>query len=184
MTRPGRPGTIKIVGGLAAVVLVGLVLAAGLGRGTDLPDSGLPITKQPDRPAPDLTGTTLSGEPFDLSRHRGSVVVLNVMASWCTPCRDEVPVLAEGADRFAGRDVRFVGVAMRDDPEDTRELLARSGAQSLTVLMDPDGVAAVTLGARGVPETFVVDRSGTIRLHAFGPVSAAWLDQWIPVVAS
>lgn len=182
--RHRRRAAIKAGLGLASVALVALVLAAGLRSGSDSADSGLPITKQPDRPAPELTGTTLSGEPFDLARHRGSVVVLNVLASWCAPCRDEVPALAAGARRFADRDVRFIGIAMRDDPADTRELLSDTGSESLTVMMDPDGVAAVTLGARGVPETFVVDRSGTIRLHAFGPVSAAWLDEWLPAVTS
>ena len=185
MTRHAMPWGLKALVGCVLVAALGLVLAAGLGRRDAQPDSSLPVTQQPDRPAPALTGTTLSGQRFDLERLRGKVVVLNVMASWCAPCRAELPVLAHAEDRFGGPAVEFVGIAMRDDPADTRQLLADTGTGSMTVLLDPDGVGAVDLGVRGVPETFVVDRTGSVRLHAFGPVTDAWFDRWLsPLVAS
>lgn len=179
------PWGVKAFVGCLLVAALGLVLAAGLGRHDAQPDSSLPITQQPDQPAPTLTGTTLTGAHFDLATLRGKVVVLNVMASWCAPCRAELPVLADAKSRFSGTGVEFVGIAMRDDPADARQLLTDTGTGSMTVLLDPDGVGAVDLGVRGVPETFVVDKAGSVRLHAFGPVTDAWFDHWLsPLVTA
>ncbi|MCG7593744.1 TlpA disulfide reductase family protein [Mycobacterium sp. PSTR-4-N] len=181
--RGRRVGTM--IGGLVAVVALGAVLAAGLDRPAGTEGTSLPITQHPDRQAPPLAGTTLSGQEFRLEQYRGQIVVLNVMASWCSPCRDEVPLIAQAARDFAGQGVEFVGIAMRDEPESTRALLAAADAEHLTVVEDPDGVSSIDLGVRGVPETFVVDRSGMLRLHAFGPITVDWLDEWVaPMVQS
>jgi cytochrome c biogenesis protein CcmG/thiol:disulfide interchange protein DsbE len=125
----------------------------------------------------------LQGKPFDLENLRGRVVVITVMASWCAPCRAELPELAAAAERFAPRDVQIVGLAMRDDPHDALALLRESNADRLLVVADPDGIRAVGLGARGVPETFVVDRDGKLRLHALGPITEQWLDKYLPMPA-
>ena len=64
--------------------------------------------------APDLVGTTLDGDTFRLADHRGEVVVFNVWASWCAPCRAEAPGLAAVAQEYAGRGVQFAGLDTRD----------------------------------------------------------------------
>lgn len=163
----------------AVVVAVGAVLAAGLrtqASSSDA-DASLPVTQELNKPAPALTGKTLQGDPFDINDQRGRVVVINVMASWCAPCRAELPVLAAAAQRFAGNDVRIVGLAMRDDADAAQALLRETHTERLTVVADPDGTRAIDLGVRGVPETFVIDRSGNLRLHAFGPITGEWLDR-------
>lgn len=169
----------RTAAGVAVVVAVGAVLAAGLvshRQGTDA-EAALPVTRTLDRPAPDIAGMTVQGKQFDLAGLRGKVVVINVMASWCAPCRAELPELVAAAQRYSDSGVRLVGLAMRDRPGDTALLLQQAGAQDLPVLADPDGTRAVSLGVSGVPETFLVDRSGSLRLHAFGPVTSGWLDR-------
>ncbi|OBB35714.1 redoxin domain-containing protein [Mycobacterium sp. 852002-51961_SCH5331710] len=172
--------SLRIVLAAAVVAAVGAVLAAGLRTQSSSGGAGmaaLPVTQQLNKPVPTLTGKTLQGQPFDIDALRGRVVVINVMASWCAPCRAELPTLAAAAQRFAADDVRIVGLAMRDDTEDALALLRETDAERLTVIADPDGTRAVELGVRGVPETFVVDRSGNLRLHAFGPITGEWLDK-------
>jgi cytochrome c biogenesis protein CcmG, thiol:disulfide interchange protein DsbE len=186
MSRGRLRWAAKILLAVCAVAGTAVVLAAGLVHNGGAPqaDSSLPLTQRPNHPAPALAGETLHGDPFSLTGLRGHVVVINVMASWCAPCRAELPVLEQASTRWADSGVRIVGIAMRDDPDDARALLAETGTESMTVVPDPDGTMAVDLGVRGVPETFVLDPAGTVRLHAFGPISAEWLEQWLPKVVS
>lgn len=169
----------RVVGAAVVALAVGAVLAAGLaGNRTQAGQAGdLPITLRPDQPAPALTGMTFAGRPFDLAALRGRVVVINVMASWCPPCRVELPVLTAAARRWQPEGVDVVAIAMRDKAADVAEVLRETGAQTLTVVDDPQATRSVSLGARGVPETFVVDRGGVVRLHAVGPVTEDWLDR-------
>lgn len=169
--RPGR----WIVAGLGVVVLT-IVLGTGLGGGDESASTTVSTVREMDEPAPALRGRTLDGGSFDLSELRGTVVVVNVWASWCSPCRQELPVLASAAREWAGK-VRFVGLAVRDDEDDARALLREVGATAVTTVPDPDGTLAVDWGVRGVPETFVLDRSGRIRFHVVGVVSGEWLEQ-------
>ncbi|MFI6231223.1 TlpA family protein disulfide reductase [Micromonospora echinospora] len=126
--------------------------------------------------APALAGTTLTGEPFDLAAARGDVVLVNVFASWCGPCRDELPLLAEITRDWSPRGLQVVGLNLRDGPDAVRALLRETRADALTVLPDPDGVRAVEWGVRGVPETFLVDRDGRIVARRNGVITRPWLE--------
>lgn len=170
---------IRVVLAAVVVIAVGAVLAGGLGShgSQDAPGVSMPVTRELAEPVPAVTGTTLHGEPFDIGELHGRFVVVNVLASWCAPCRRELPILAGAARRYADHDVAIIGLAMRDKADAALALLRDTGAEDLTVVADPDGTRAISLGVRGVPETFVIDGSGMLRLHAFGPISAEWLDR-------
>lgn len=163
-----------------------LLLAVGLGvvlAGHDGGGSG----EAGGRPAsaPALAGTTLTGQRFDLAAARGHVVVVNVFASWCGPCRDELPLLVETARQWSAQGLQVVGLNLRDGPDAVRALLDQAHADDLTVLPDPDGTRAVEWGVRGVPETFVVDRDGRIVAHQPGVVTRQWLRERLsPLLAA
>jgi cytochrome c biogenesis protein CcmG/thiol:disulfide interchange protein DsbE len=165
--------TAVAVGGLLAVTIA---LAAAL-RTTGTDSAGGSASDPALRVAPPLSGATLSGGTADLTRMRGRVVVLTVWASWCPPCRDELPVLSRTVRSYSGGGIAFLGILTRDTPTAARSLLTQSGSGDLVNLLDPDGSMAVTLGATGVPETYVVDRDGTIRARHIGPVTEQWLRQ-------
>ena len=170
-----RPRWIPLLA-LLAVVVLGLALAAGTaGTGTD--NAGQPATRAPGTAAPPLAGQTLTGERFDLATLRGQVVLVNVFASWCAPCRAELPLLIAAQRRWSAQGLRVVGVDVRDSTESVHALLDETQAQDLTVLPDPAGTTAVEWGARGVPETFLVDRNGRVVQWAQGPLTAQWVDQ-------
>jgi cytochrome c biogenesis protein CcmG/thiol:disulfide interchange protein DsbE len=174
--RPTLPLAFRLVVVIGLVSVTGLVAVVAVardGRG------GGPATA-PDRPAtaaPALSGRTLAGEPFDLAGLRGQVVLVNVFASWCGPCQDELPLLVDVGRRWSGRDLQMVGLAVRDTEVAIGALLNRTGAQDLDVLSDPAGSTAVDWGVRGVPETFLLDRHGRIADRMTGPVTARWLDE-------
>jgi thiol-disulfide isomerase/thioredoxin len=124
--------------------------------------------------APEVAGTTLSGTRFTLSGDRGAVVVLNFWGSWCTPCRQEAPALAELARHVSGTDVRFVGVDIRDDPA-SAEAFMRNFRISYPSLNDPGDAIALafsgTVPPAGIPTTLVIDRGGHIAARIVGTAS-------------
>lgn len=167
---------IGLVVAVLAVAALGITLAAGK---TPAPGD-VPQTQARDEPVPGLSGRTLDGGHFDLAQLRGKVVLVNVWASWCDPCRQELPALAAAQSRWSPDGFRVVGIDMRDNDESAHRLLADVGATTLTSVADQPGSLAVAWGVHGVPESFLVDRTGRIRWWTQGAVDAAWLEQRVP----
>ena len=99
----------------------------------------------------------------------GGPRLLNIFASWCVPCIAEAPMLAE----LERRGARIDAIAIRDKPEDVAAFLARHGDPFERIGADLDSQVQIALGSSGVPETFVVDGRGVIRLQHIGPIAAA-----------
>ncbi len=135
-----------------------------------------------DKPAPALAGTTLDGGSFRLGDLRGKPVVVNFWGSWCLPCRDEFPVLADAAARHAGDGLTIVGVLFKDDVAPARDFVAKQGA-SWPSLVDPDGVHAHDWKVIAPPQTFFVARDGTVREVQVGQIrDAAEMDQLLATI--
>ena len=120
---------------------------------------------------PMLALRTLDGESWKLSEQAGQAVLLNFWASWCEPCRDEMPALQRLSARYAQPDLRVLAVNFRESPDTVRRFMANTG-MSLPVLMDADGSAAKSLGIGIFPTTVAIDRRGRIRLTVTG--ECAW----------
>jgi len=123
-----------------------------------------------DKPAPRLALPALDSTaqaflPGDL--RAGHVTVLNVFASWCIPCRIEGPGLAQVA---ALKGVALYGLVYKDTPEKARAFLADLGNPYQRLDLDADGRAGIEWGVYGVPETFVIDGKGIVRLRYPGPL--------------
>ncbi len=129
----------------------------------------------PDFDLPPLDGLELPGlATADLTD--GGVTLVNFFASWCIPCRYEHPLFMELA--AAGR-VRVIGINYRDEAEDARRWLALLGTPYDRVGAARTGRTAIDWGVSGVPETFVVDRTGRIRYQQIGPVTPMVLEEKI-----
>ena len=127
--------------------------------------------------APEITGKTLNGEQLSLSALRGRWVVLNFVASWCVPCRQEHPQLVEFDTRHrAGGDGQVLGVVFSDKPDDVRDFFRERGGD-WPVLEDPQGQVALEFGVRGPPESFVISPSGVVVAKIVGPATADGLEQ-------
>ena len=132
-------------------------------------------------PAPDFTLAALDGTPTTLSDLRGQVVIVNVWASWCGPCRAEMPALealyAENRDR--GLAVLAVNSTVQDTVTDA-QAFADSLSLTLPIVFDTDGTVTRTYLVRGLPSTFFIDRQGVIRSVVFGgPLSRATMQATI-----
>jgi cytochrome c biogenesis protein CcmG/thiol:disulfide interchange protein DsbE len=123
-----------------------------------------------DRPAPALVAPRLDAPEarFSSDSLRGRPWVLNVWASWCAPCLEEHPLLLALARR---QPVTIVGLNYLDRREPALSWLAHHGSPYATTLFDGDGSIAATWGVAGVPQTFVVDAQGRIRLHQVGKLT-------------
>src|SRR5580658_4409612 len=111
---------------------------------------------------PALKGTTLDGKPFDLAGLKGKVVVLNLWATWCGPCREEMPVLDAFAKRYAARGVLVVGLD-ENDPKDAGEVRNVMAAFSYPALMAETAATNDFHQPRVLPITYVIDATGVIR---------------------
>lgn len=124
-----------------------------------------------NRPAPDFALPGLYERANGLTRKDldGRVTLVNFFASWCAPCREEhAELMALG--RLPG--VTLDGIAYKDKPEDTSRFLERLGDPFGHVGVDRNGTTAIDFGVYGVPETYVVDATGHIRLRHVGPLTA------------
>ncbi len=124
-----------------------------------------------DRPAPDFALPGLYESANGLTRNDldGRVTLVNFFASWCAPCREEhAELMALG--RLPG--VTLDGIAYKDKPEETRRFLERLGNPFGRIGVDRNGTTAIDFGVYGVPETYVVDGTGHIRLRHVGPLTA------------
>ena len=123
-----------------------------------------------NKPAPAFKLPTLSAPDKSISSQdlRGKVWVLNVWASWCVACRVEHPVFVEFAKTGA---VPIYGLNYKDKRDDALRWLAKFGDPYQQSLSDAEGLVGIDFGVYGVPETFVIDKEGVIRLKHIGPVT-------------
>ena len=119
------------------------------------------------RNAPELARTDLAGKPVDLKDLRGRVVLVNFWATWCDPCREEMPSIERLRSKMAGRPFEVVTVNFGEAPERIREFIQRHKI-TLPVWLDPDKRSAADWSAGGLPMTFLVDAQGRLRYSAFG----------------
>jgi cytochrome c biogenesis protein CcmG/thiol:disulfide interchange protein DsbE len=153
---------------LVFLLLVG-VMALGLRLDSSLVPSPLIDQTAPQFSLPrlDAPGVSLGTDDF-----KGSVWLLNVWASWCVSCLDEHPLLVE---LLQGK-VMLVGLNYKDVATDADAWLQKHGDPYYASLLDIDGKVGLNWGVYGVPETFVIDKQGTIRYKHVGPLTRADID--------
>ncbi len=154
------------------VLLAGLVVVFGIRLATGEPVQSSPLL---NGPAPGFSLVDLDdGSTYNLSDSQGRIVVLNFWASWCPPCRDEHPALVAVANTFP--EVQFVGVTHQDDPDASRRFLDELGrARTARYVEDPGSVVGIQYGIFGLPETFLIDESGTVVGKITGPADLVTL---------
>ena len=122
-------------------------------------------------PAPDFEWTSLDGQTLRLSTYRGKVVVVNFWATWCPPCREEMPALQRVA--ASEPDVIVLEVDLMEPSDKARSFLDSLGLDRLQPVLDSDGATTRRFGVLSLPSTFFVDKTGVIRHLELTAVSEA-----------
>jgi peroxiredoxin len=123
--------------------------------------NGLPPAPAVGHPAPDINLTTVTGDTFALSSLRGKPVVLNFWATWCPPCREELPAFQAASQRYAGQ-VDIIGVNQVEPAAGVAAFAQRFGL-TFPIPLDTNNDVSRRYAVRGLPTTFFIDRDGIIR---------------------
>jgi thiol-disulfide isomerase/thioredoxin len=150
---------------LALLALLALLVAS--------PAAAFPFAPTEPQAVPDLSFVDGDGNQISLADFRGKVVVLNLWATWCAPCRHEMPGLDRLQAEHGGADLHVVALSLdRGEIGQIREFYDEVGVQSLGIYHDPKAAAGRALRAPGLPTTLVIDREGREVGRVLGP--AEW----------
>ena len=174
--RARRRRWVAVGVGLVAVILIASVIAsllfsrAGSDSVVGRVDTSVAGTLAPEFELPGLTGRRIRLQQF-----QGSIVVVNVWASWCVPCREEVGALKAVEHKWRRHGVRLVGIVENDTASAARRFQDQNDVPWPSVL-DADRTTATEFGVRGVPETYVVGRDGRLAGKIIGRLRDGQLD--------
>lgn len=134
----------------------------------------LPAT--PRLVAPDFTLKTLDGRTVSLSDFRGKAVLINFWASWCMPCRVEMPAIERAYRRYRAEGFEVLAIDIEETPETVQDFVNELGL-TFTVLLDEDGTVAQQYFVRGIPTSFFLDRQGYVVASHLGAMSPAVIEE-------
>jgi len=178
---------------LIVAAIVGVLLYAERLRGGSTPASdgygivtlpadknptGRPVSSEVGRAAPDFLLQTPDGGTLRLSDLRGQPVLVNFWASWCTPCREEMPQIVRGYAAHSAGGLQVVAVDLQENADQVRQFASEFGMTFPIVIDRTGGVASAwRIGGpiKGIPSSYFVDGDGVVRARVFGPLTAQTL---------
>jgi cytochrome c biogenesis protein CcmG/thiol:disulfide interchange protein DsbE len=180
-----RPaGLVILAGGLLAGLLAGLLVFAGLpgqwlwsrpaGVATGGPTAAPAPAPVAGAPAPDFTLSSLAGQPVKLSALKGQVVLINFWATWCGPCKEEMPAIQQAYDARKGQGFTVLAVNLNEPAGDVQGYI-NNLKLNFPVLLDAGDAVSTLYRVRGYPTSFFIDRNGTVAVEHVGMMSDAQL---------
>ncbi len=153
--------------GVGAILLVAGLLALGAQSRVSASRSGSTV---------EFTLNDFSGKTVNLSDYRGHPVLVNLWASWCPPCRAEMPTLIQFYKQHQADGLVVLAVNSADNAESAKQFMQQA-QMPFPVLYDPDGWVEQTMGVDGLPSSYLFDRQGTLRFSWTGQIPQSVLDQ-------
>jgi thiol-disulfide isomerase/thioredoxin len=134
-------------------------------------------------PAPSFSGVTVDGKSFSSSSLKGKAYIVNFFASWCPPCRSEIPDMVQVQRTWESRGFTFVGIAVNEKVPNVKNFMRQNGMTWPVLMATPELIRAfngyIDGGINGIPTTFVIDASGRLTNVIVGPRSKAEFDQLV-----
>ena len=159
------PVMLAIVAAIFVILIASFVFQGSLGASTTNRSSQV-----------DFVSNDFSGKPVHLSDYRGKVVLVNLWASWCPPCRAEMPDLIKYYNDHQADGLVLLSVNSQDNASSAQQFI-RETQMTFPVLFDPNGNVGQVFRTDGLPDTFLIDRAGNLRFSWTGQISPAILDQ-------
>jgi cytochrome c biogenesis protein CcmG, thiol:disulfide interchange protein DsbE len=165
---------------IAAAALVGLLAYGLTTTGTDTTlDDAMARGERVAPPATDALPKLGGGGEASLADYKGKVVLVNVWASWCEPCRDELPLIQKAHKTLSARGGTVLGIDVKENSGAALKAVDEFGL-TFPNLRDRDGSFVRKWGQTGYPENFVIDRQGRVAAVRRFPVTQKWLDETLP----
>jgi peroxiredoxin len=158
-----------LIYGIVALCLLGLYLAGRRSAQKPKPTASGNL-------APDFTLTDLDGHKLTLSDYRGKVVLLDFWATWCGPCRTEIPHFVEMQNKYGPQDFQVIGISMDDDAKPVRQF-AQQYKLNYPVAVGDDKLADRFGGVMGLPVNFIIDRQGRVHAKYLGATDVSVFDR-------
>jgi thiol-disulfide isomerase/thioredoxin len=159
---------MKRIVGCCLILSVAVLLVAGCKKKEEA--AGVAEVRE-KKPAPEITVNSLTNVPMKLSALKGKVVLLNFWATWCPPCREEIPSMMKLNSAMAGKPFQMVSVSIDEGGVPEIESFFKTSGYYLPTFTDPGGEAGKIYGITGVPESFVIDKNGILVKKVIGPLS-------------
>ena len=168
-----RGKSIRYIAGAAGVLLLAFLVVLAMAKPGDSESASSPLLGQA---APVVKSTTIGGGDFDLARRKGSWVVLNFFNSTCVPCRQEHPFLVDFAKEQESSDNAVeLYTVVNDDADGPVQAFFDANGGDWPVVRDDDGAISVAFGVAKVPESWVIDPNGFVRLRIMGALTRGFL---------
>lgn len=151
---------------LLIMLCCALLLAGGCSKGGG--PGGASVKPLEKHRAPSISVVSLDNTQLNLDSLKGTVVLLNFWATWCPPCREEIPSMMKLNQAMAGKPFRMVCVSVDEGGKKAVQDFFKNTGFSLPVYLDPTGQAPAAYGLTGVPETFIIDKNGIIAKKVIG----------------
>jgi thiol-disulfide isomerase/thioredoxin len=176
-----RPWLRPVIAIAAIVLIIGVAVALrGLGSRQQHPGYGPLDTRSPvvNQVAPDFVLQGTDGHPVRLSDLRGKVVLVNFWATWCIPCRQEMPAIAQAYADHRGQGFTVLEVNEQESPDAIRSFSEQTGEMP-PVVLDQDGAVMRQYHLQGLPDSFLIDRQGNVHALSYGPITQQTIAAYI-----
>ncbi|MCL2761108.1 MAG: TlpA family protein disulfide reductase [Desulfuromonadales bacterium] len=164
-----------------AVIVIIIIMAVAIIAGCKKSETSAPATSQQTQTstpvavvegaiAPDFTVQDLSGKEQKLSDLKGKVVLVNFWATWCPPCREEIPSMMKLNKAMAGKPFQLLAISIDEGGKKDIEAFFKKTGMNLPAYLDSNGALGTLYGITGVPETIIVDKQGIVQKRVVGGI--------------
>lgn len=161
------------------LIFVGIVFFILLNNSSASSQDFSAVPAKVNFPAPKLTLQNLSGKSVSLKDYRGSVVLVNLWATWCPPCREEMPTLQSFYDKYKKDGFVLIGINQEETAEVVEPFVSEFG-MTFPIWLDIDYIAQREFNTMNLPSSYVIDRNGNVRLMWIGGISKKNLEKYVP----
>jgi len=164
--------------GIITLIAVGLILSSNQGEAVENIDALTFPPVEVNQPAPELTLFDLDGNEVSLTDFQGEVILVNNWATWCPPCREEMPEFKAYYDKYKDQGFQVVAIQAGEPEAAVRNFVEQAGLD-FVILLDPENKSLITFQHNSLPNSFVIDRKGNLRLAWLGAINGPTLEKYV-----
>ncbi|MGB2957124.1 MAG: TlpA disulfide reductase family protein [Anaerolineales bacterium] len=164
--------------GIITLIAVGLILSTNRGEAIESIDALTFPPVEVNQLAPELTLFDLDGNEVSLTDFQGEVILVNNWATWCPPCREEMPEFKAYYNKYKDQGFQVVAIEAGEPEAEVRNFVEQAGLD-FVILLDPENKSLITFQHNSLPNSFVIDRKGNLRLAWLGAINGPTLEKYV-----